>query len=215
MVPSLTPLHFWCYDNCLKVLWHLVPILVPVLASVSCADNTIGVMWCQCQWYHITKRHVASRFDHPDLRNAMMPLMIPSASLDINISTNEITSARMSHCTSFWLSFHKECHDSIDNTVSIIWCQCHLHNITKKVMLHLILISWPNKCIGAIYSAIGIMLFQHQCQWHHMTKNVMLCKVVGCIICFTLVWSILSSYSLYNVQVLLYLKFFFFFVFCM
>ena len=38
-------------------LWLQLLVLVPVLASVSSAiDDDIGVMWCQCQWHHMTKK---------------------------------------------------------------------------------------------------------------------------------------------------------------
>ena len=37
-------------------IW-LTPVLLLVLASLSCAiDNAIVVMWCWCQWQHISKK---------------------------------------------------------------------------------------------------------------------------------------------------------------
>ena len=39
----------------------LAPLLVPVLASVSCAiDDAIGVMWIWCQWHYMNKNKLCS-----------------------------------------------------------------------------------------------------------------------------------------------------------
>ena len=56
----------WLYRG---IIWPLVLVLIPMLASVACTtDSVIGVMWCQCQWHHIAKKsHVASQFNCLDL----------------------------------------------------------------------------------------------------------------------------------------------------
>ena len=52
------------------------------------------------------------------------------------------------------------------------WCQCF--QMTKKLMLYLILVSWPKECNGAIDNDISITWHQYQCQRLHMNKKVML-----------------------------------------
>ena len=49
---------------------------------------------------------------------------------------------KMSHCTSFGSSWANKCSCAIDNTISIMWCQCQnqMHHMIKKDMLYLILI---------------------------------------------------------------------------
>ena len=56
-------------------------ILIWLSWPKKCKDainDTIGFMWCQClhQWCHMTKKYDVPDFDHLDLRNVMMPLMI-------------------------------------------------------------------------------------------------------------------------------------------
>ena len=82
-------LRWWFRD----IIWCLVLVLVPVLASVPCIiDSTIYVMWCPCQWHHITKKcYIASQFDCLDIRKAMEPFMIPLVSCDASAGTNGVT----------------------------------------------------------------------------------------------------------------------------
>ena len=56
--------------------------------SSSTGAGISDICHCQCHWYHVMvmpmashdqKSYVASHFDRLDLRNAMMPLMTPSA----------------------------------------------------------------------------------------------------------------------------------------
>ena len=61
-------------------------------------------------WYHVLlmpmelhdqKSHIVPHFNHLDVRDAMMPLMVPSGSPDANASANGITWPKRSCCTSF------------------------------------------------------------------------------------------------------------------
>ena len=76
--------------NCLLDLRNaMVPLMTPL---TSCDASASGMQWCYWwyHWHHVTlmlapmvlhdqKSHVAHHFDHLDLRNAVVPLMTPSA----------------------------------------------------------------------------------------------------------------------------------------
>ena len=86
-------------------------------------DDTITIIWCWHQWCHILKKksYVPPHFDHHDLNNTMghwwnwwlymMP--VPMVSHD-----------QQSNVASFWLSWSMKCSGSIDDAISITWCQC-------------------------------------------------------------------------------------------
>ena len=139
------------------------------ITSTGACITVMHHWWCH--WYHVMlqpmvshdqKSHTASHFNHLDLRNAMVPLMTPSASLDATDIANSITwrkghvaphfdhqdlrnamVALMMHwhhmtlrqqwhhmtkkscCTSFQFSGHNKWNGSIDNAVSMMWCQCY------------------------------------------------------------------------------------------
>ena len=119
------------------IMWLFVPVLILVLALVSCAiDNAIGVTWCWCQWHHITKKVMLH------LTWSMLPLVTSPASHDAKASANGIT-----YCTPYWTCWPKECSGAIDNAIGLMWhWHWHqLHHITKKVMLQLIWIVWTER----------------------------------------------------------------------
>ena len=92
---------------------------------VSCdADASInGVTW--------PKGHVAPHFSCLDVRNAMLPLMMQSASCD----TNDIILPKVSCGTSFWSAWCKEYNDAI-----------HADDGANDI-------TWPNKsCITSFWS---------------------------------------------------------------
>ena len=66
-------------------------------------DDAISIMccWCWCQWHHMTKSHVVPYFEHLDIRNAMVPFMMPLASYDTSVSANGTTWPTTSWCTLF------------------------------------------------------------------------------------------------------------------
>ena len=83
-------------------------------------DDTISIRWCK-GWYNgVTwpKSHV-SHFDHLDLRNAMVPVMVLSTSHDAD--TNAII-----------------LHDTNSGVTGIMWCWCwcQWHHMTKKSCAH-------------------------------------------------------------------------------
>ena len=80
--------------------------------------------------------HIEVCFDHLDLRNAMVSLMVLSTSHDADTNVNGITSQQ-------WQWYH----------VILIAMVSH----DKKVMLHFISNVLPKQCNGAIDDAVGIM----------------------------------------------------------
>ena len=124
----------------------VVPLMMP---SVSCDADTDAN---DATW---PKSHVVPHFDHLDLRNVMLPLMMLSVSCDA--SANGFTWSDKSCCTSFWLSWPKECNN---NTVGIMWCWCQHQwcHMTKKNQCYTsVQLSWPKKWNGAIDNAVGIV----------------------------------------------------------
>ena len=127
--------------------------------------NASGIMWCQgwCQWYHMTKSHVASHFNCHYLRNAMVPfvmhwhhvmqapvpmlhlvliiftknavvsLMMPLASHNADASANSVKWLKISCCILFQSSCPNKCIGVIDDVISVMWCQ---QWYDKKLMLH-------------------------------------------------------------------------------
>ena len=131
------------------------------------------------------KSNIASHFNFLDLKNAVVWLMMPSASFDTNkcqwhhmIKKSCVTPFWLSspkeclgafqmslasfdvntdaHCIT-WLSWAEKCSCSIDNTINITWCQCEhqMYHLTIKVMLQLILTKQMQWCHWWYH-------------WHHM-----------------------------------------------
>ena len=82
----------WCHMNknlCYTSFWSFWP-----KECSGAIDDAVGIMWQQIwhQWCHMTKkRYVALYFDHLNLGNAMMQLMMPLTSCDTDAGTNGIT----------------------------------------------------------------------------------------------------------------------------
>ena len=109
------------------------------------------------------KCHVAPHFDCLYLRISRTPFMIMLVSCDVNTNAINVTWWKKPCCTLFWSSWPKEFSDTIYDAISINWYWCqyqwhHMmsmpltvvlhdagtnntcHQMTKKVMLHLVLI---------------------------------------------------------------------------
>ena len=111
----------------------------------------------------------------------MVPLMMPMASYkkvmfqlswpkecsgaigNASASTNGVTWLNKSCCALFQSSWSKECISAIDDTTGIAWCWWQWHDMTKKVMLHLILIVLTK----------GMQWCHWQSCWHHVTPVAM------------------------------------------
>ena len=137
--------HWWCH-------WHNVTLILVSSHDQESCCTSFWISWPKwwCNQHHVMlslvplgsndpKSHVAPHLDFLDLRNAMVPLMMLSASCDT--CTDGVA---LSYYTSFWSSWPKEYNGCIDYIVSILWCWCwhQWYNMTKTFMLHLILIIW-------------------------------------------------------------------------
>ena len=105
---------------------------------------------------------------------------------------------KKSFCTSFWLSGHTECNGSIDNAVSVMWCQCWCqwcHMTQSHVAIHFDHLDLRNAWVplashDAYGSANGMTSPKKSCSphfncpdlrityvhWHHMMPNSMIKK---------------------------------------
>ena len=143
------------------------------------------MQWChwQCHWCHVMpmalhdqKGHIASDFDHHDLRFAMVSLImwwcyrhhVMWCQHQWHHMTKEITS------TSFWLSWSRKWMVPLIELFGIRWHCCQWYHMTKKSYCTSFQLSLPEKCNGPIDDAISIMWCWHWYQWYHMTKNVLL-----------------------------------------
>ena len=123
--------------------------------------NAIGFMccWCWCQWHHMTKKvmlHLilviltwGNQWGHLwCYQHQVLLTMVPMVSTDQKAIFHLISV--------FWL---KKCNSAIDDAVSITWhwYQCHWQHLTKKAMLHLILIVLSYEFNGIIYYSVSIM----------------------------------------------------------
>ena len=84
--------HVAPHFDCLDLRNAVVPLMMPMLVPMAS---------------HGQKSHVVPHFDYLDLRNAIVPLTMPS--VYHAASANGITWPIKSCCTSFWLSWSKEC----------------------------------------------------------------------------------------------------------
>ena len=133
-------------------------------------------MWCQCQhqWHHMMeKSDAASYFNHFDLRNALLPLMIPLASSDTTLvpMVSDDKEVRLHLILIVWSQQIQFCH-----------CQCHQHcmmpmpttqciNQRYHVAHHFTYFAWTNAIVVLMMPLTShvLMLVFH---WHHMTKKV-------------------------------------------
>ena len=96
--------------------------LTMTLASCDANVNASSVTQPRC--------HVVPCFSYLDLHNAVVPLMTFSTSCDVNTGSNSVTWPKRLHYTSFQSSWSKECSNTIDDVISIMWCEWH--HMTKK-----------------------------------------------------------------------------------
>ena len=139
---------------------------------------------------HNQKTDVSPYFDHLDLTNEMVPLMMLSVSCDADAGSNDITWLKKVCCTLFWLSWPGK-----NVTVPLImpvlitsWTLMPVpiasHNWkTCCTMVPLMMEStscdtnagsnsitlprtscWPNKCNSALDDAVSITWCQNWCQ---------------------------------------------------
>ena len=103
-------------------------------------DNAISNMWCQCwhQWCHMTQKVMLHFILIFLTTNAVVSFMMLSGSWD---SDSGVTWPESCY-TSFLINVDLKCIDTI-NMISVTWCcqLCQWHQMTKKVMLHLICLS--------------------------------------------------------------------------
>ena len=169
-------LSWWFRGN----MWHFVPVLMMVLASVSCAtDDGLGFMWYWSQWHNMTKKVMLHIISWP---------MIYSGSIDDGIS---ITWCQCQWC---YMTQKVTLHlIVIIQTQGMQWCPwqwCMHHMMLTTITLS----SWnvnadanditgqkshvkphfshPNlRSNGPIDDAISSKWHWWQCQWHQMTKT--------------------------------------------
>ena len=84
-----------------------------------------GMQWCHwwhqhpCQCHHMTKSHMTPHFNHVDVKNGMLWLMMLSPSCEGDVSTNGITWPKELCCIWLWLSWPKEYSCIIDDANGI------------------------------------------------------------------------------------------------
>ena len=109
-----------------------------------------------------------------NVRNTMVPFMMPLALDDTDTSANGISLLKKSCYTSFWLSWPMKCNGAIDNTISITlcqgWYQCgHM----TKMSLHLILSILISGMHWCYWWCCAHYMMLTPMQWHHMTPTSM------------------------------------------
>ena len=127
----------WPRKSCCSSLLSSSPknVMMPfIMLYASCETDTDpnGIIWHQHQWHHV------------------MPMALGIVAYD----------QKKSCCSSFWLSWCKECGGSFEKADGIMRCQHQFqwNNMTRQ-------------CNGAIDSAISITCYLCQSQWQQMTKR--------------------------------------------
>ena len=113
-------------------------------------DDTIGIMWHECQCHHMTKSHVATHFGYLYLRNVMMP----SVSCDPDTGANGLTWPK-SH-----VAPHFHCLDLRNAMVPLMMLSAACYASTNGVTWSCYTsfqVSWHMEYIGAIGDGINIM----------------------------------------------------------
>ena len=146
--------HWWCW-------WHHVTLMPVQMASnyqklmlhfIQCSgvtDNTISIMmWGLVPLVSHDQKFMLHISDHLDLRNAMAPLMILSTLYDAN--TNAVMPVashdkEKSCCTSFQLSWPKECIVDIDDAVGTMWHWCLANDI-----------KWPKSGVAPHFNCLDL-----------------------------------------------------------
>ena len=150
--------------HCCKNQWHYMTNKV-MLLIVSIALNYIGgivnaidITWCWCQhkvsndW----KSQVASHFEHLELTNTMVLLMMPLVSCDSNTG---ITWPKIILQLASVILTKQSC--VIGNAISVMWCT-GANSITwpEDSCDTLFQLSSPNEQNGAIYDVVSITWLQ-------------------------------------------------------
>ena len=164
IVALMMPVYMTSYDQKSHVASHfdhldlrdaVVPLMMPApMAShdqKSCCTPFWSIQSTECNGAiaHAStncvtwpKSLVAPHSDCLNPRNAMVPLMVPSASYDADTSANGITWQKSHAAPHFkWLNLRNVV-GTIGNVIDIVWCpcQCQLCHMTKNVMLNLTLL---------------------------------------------------------------------------
>ena len=125
---------WWCHQwhHCIcHVKVSIYGYYMPFCVSASTNPDIIVMFYWWCNWCHVIllligsqyqSSHVAFHFDNPNLRNSMIPFMMPLASCDTN--ANGIIWPKMSCSTSFHSSSSKNFNCVIDDVFSIMLHQC-------------------------------------------------------------------------------------------
>ena len=152
-----------------KVMLHLILIIL-----------TKGMQWCH--WWcclhcliwiltpvmsHCQIHDVAPHFKYLGLRNAMVPLTILLACYGADTTANGVNVQKVILYL-ILIVFTYGIQWYLFNTISIMWCQQKCQCCTTFWL------SWLKKCSSAIGEAIDITWYWCWCQWHHMTKKVIL-----------------------------------------
>ena len=125
-----------------KVIHQLFQLYWPNQYNVA-IDNVIETTWCRYQ-FQVSKglkTEVTSHFDHLELWNAIVLMMIPSVSCEANTG---IKWPMKSRCTLFQSSWSSKQNCAIDSAINVMWYShwCHQHHLSKRFMPHLVSISF-------------------------------------------------------------------------
>ena len=136
--------------------------------------DAIGIIYCWywCQCCRMTKSNVAPHFDHLDLKNSVVPFMIPLASCDADTNASGVTWQKSRVAPHFG---HLGLRNSMASlTVQPTSCDADANNIRQKRSCCISFqSSWLKACSGTIYDVVGITWCWRQCQWCHMMEKVM------------------------------------------
>ena len=104
-----------------QVMFHFMHFMFDIVyLSNAMMPLMIPFASCDCSTSGITqpKNHTTPHFNCIDIMNEMVPLKTPSELSDACASNNGVTWSKKSCCTSFYLSWPKECSGYIDDTIS-------------------------------------------------------------------------------------------------
>ena len=186
VVPLMMP-STWCdadmyqrHHMTKKVLLHLISIACP--KKCNGAIDTVGIMWCWSQWFHMTKRDMlyiilfvfTCSWYHATLIMILMALCDTKTSCIIwsNTSGNCVTWPK-NHVSSNFVCFNLR---NVMVTLRMLTTACDAftsaHDMEWQEKSHCtsFLSYWPKKC----NDAIGIKWHWHWHQWHYITKTVIL-----------------------------------------
>ena len=161
-------------------------------------DTAISITWCWhwYQWYQMAKMSCCTSFESSWSKECNGTSTTPSALCDADTGAKAVTWAKQSCCTSFGLSLPKGCSGAIHVQKSHVApyfsyfdvrnplvpftmpsALCDANAGTNCIAWSKLLFCisfWSKEGNGAIDDAINIMLCKCWCQWHHMTREVML-----------------------------------------